>query len=248
MRTMLIAWILGLACAGGAQARCIAHSAALRTHLIELYTSEGCSSCPPADAWLRTVHAGVDVVPLEFHVDYWDSLGWQDRFADPRFTQRQRELATRSGSGIVYTPEVALDGRESRNWSGLAPRATQAAASALTLRVEGSGAHLQAQLDATPIAATGDWRAYFVVSEDDLSSAVRAGENRGALLRHDDTVRAFAGPLPLQAGGDTWTARTVFALPRDVVTAHAALTAFVQDGHNGTIAQVVRQPLQACLR
>lgn len=100
-----------------AGASCSATSPVTAGHLVELYTSEGCSSCPPADRWLRNLPARDDVVALAFHVDYWDYLGWRDRFADSRFTDRQRAMAARAGSGTVYTPEVALDGREWRRWS-----------------------------------------------------------------------------------------------------------------------------------
>lgn len=232
-----------LACASGAaQAECIAHSATTRTHLVELFTSEGCSSCPPADAWLRGLRADANLVPLEWHVDYWDSLGWPDRFDDARYTARQREIAARSDKGIVYTPEVALDGREWRNWSGTPPPANPIASTQLTLRVQ-AGNHLRVALDSTPVVAADGaaYRAWFVVTEDGLTSAVRAGENSGAVLRHDHTVRVLAGPLPLERS------RAELALPADLKPEHSAMIAFVQNPVSGAIVQVVRQPLAQCL-
>jgi len=90
-----------------------------RTPLIELYTSEGCSSCPPAEAWLSKLktEAGLwkDFVPVAFHVDYWDHLGWRDRFASAVFTERQRAYAAQLKTDSIYTPEFIVNGRE---WSG----------------------------------------------------------------------------------------------------------------------------------
>src|SRR5579863_1484265 len=85
-----------------------------RHRLLELYTSEGCSSCSPAEAWLTRAQAQLlahDVVPLAFHVDYWDGIGWPDPFAQARFTARQEALVTRDG-GHLYTPEFVVDGHE----------------------------------------------------------------------------------------------------------------------------------------
>lgn len=98
-------------------ATCIATSGATRNRLLELYTSEGCSSCPPADRWLSQLprdSRDSGVVPLAFHVDYWDRLGWKDRFAQAAFSQRQRDR--NRGPGWVYTPQLMLDGEDFRNW------------------------------------------------------------------------------------------------------------------------------------
>src|SRR5436190_6312387 len=94
---------------------CRAQSPATRTPVVELYTSEGCSSCPPADRWLsglKSAAAEGKVVAQGFHVSYWDSLGWIDRFATPSHNARQRELAALQGSRNVYTPQLVRDGRD----------------------------------------------------------------------------------------------------------------------------------------
>ncbi|MEO6030583.1 MAG: DUF1223 domain-containing protein, partial [Burkholderiaceae bacterium] len=87
----------------------------------ELYTSEGCSSCPGADRWLSRLDPDAGLVALAFHVDYWDRLGWADRFASPRFTQRQAEQRISSGARFSYTPQVLLDGIDRKDWPGLGP-------------------------------------------------------------------------------------------------------------------------------
>jgi len=105
--------------------RCSAQSGATVPTVVELYTSEGCSSCPPADRWLSGLKARDGVVALAFHVDYWDSLGWKDRFAQPQFTQRQNATQHTSGARFAYTPQVIVDGRDAPNWPGLQGAALQ---------------------------------------------------------------------------------------------------------------------------
>src|SRR5437762_7982575 len=89
-------------------------SAPQRTHLIELFTSQGCSSCPPAEAWLSNLknepRLWQDFVPLAFHVDYWDHLGWRDLFASKLWTERQADYSARWKAETVYTPAFVLDG------------------------------------------------------------------------------------------------------------------------------------------
>ena len=95
-----------------------ATSGPYRTPLVELYTSEGCSSCPPADKWIsklgETLNDGFHAVPLAFHVDYWNRLGWPDPYSDPKFTERQQELARNNKQRSIYTPEFLVSGRETR--------------------------------------------------------------------------------------------------------------------------------------
>lgn len=94
-----------------------------QTTLLELYTSESCSSCPPAEAWLSKLKNEPGLwnkfVPVAFHVDYWNNLGWRDRLSDPQFTQRQQSYARLWSADGVYTPEFVLNGKEWHNWVGL---------------------------------------------------------------------------------------------------------------------------------
>ena len=114
------AMILIAAPAAGAVSACKAQSGRQTVPLVELYTSEGCDSCPPADRWLSSTFAAVDAgggaVALAFHVDYWDRLGWKDRFATPAWTKRQYDSARAARSDLVYTPQVLLQGRDLRDW------------------------------------------------------------------------------------------------------------------------------------
>ena len=119
-----------------AEGSCTARSSAVAPTVVELYTSEGCSSCPPADRWLSTLKGRPDVLALAFHVTYWDRLGWPDRFARPEYTQRQYSLAQRAALSNVYTPQVLVNGQDWRRWPQL-PAATTAPVPALSLAREG---------------------------------------------------------------------------------------------------------------
>ena len=97
-------------------------SGATQSTLAELFTSEGCSSCPPAEKWLSALKSNQDlwktIIPVAFHVDYWDRLGWRDRFAKPEFTSRQQRYAAAWGGDSVYTPGFVVNGKEWRSWFG----------------------------------------------------------------------------------------------------------------------------------
>ena len=196
---------------------CQARSAATVPTVVELYTSEGCSSCPPADRWLTTLLGRDDVLALGFHVNYWDKLGWPDRFAIPEATARQYQLADWNNSRTVYTPQVVVNGRDSRAGAAL-PAVRPASPVALTLQREGD------QVTATVAAAPGATQrldGYWAVLEDRHVSAVRAGENAGETLRHDHVVR-LVRPVPAwQASAGTQlrlqVSRGVAAHPRRVV-------------------------------
>jgi hypothetical protein len=155
--------------------------------VVELYTSEGCSSCPPADRWVSTLKGRSDVLALAFHVSYWDKLGWPDRFASPAFTQRQQQQAALAGSSVVYTPQVVVDGRDWRGWPRLPARAGTSPSVTVTLTQQ--GASVLAKVDAAP--AWPRLSGYWAVLEDQHVSKVRAGENAGETLRHDHVVRLY---------------------------------------------------------
>ena len=189
---------------------CEAHSAATRVTVLELYTSEGCNSCPPADRWVSSLPAkGFTpdrVIPLAFHVDYWDQLGWPDRMAKAQFSARQRMQADRNRASVVYTPQLLLNGadyRSSFSDSRLGDRVNElnrlAPAADLLLRQRPVASGIEVELDSrlTQPAFAGGSRTYLAITENRLQSAIRAGENRGKLLHHDFVVREFAGPLPM---------------------------------------------------
>ncbi len=162
-----------------------------RTHLLELFTSEGCSSCPPAEAWLSKLkdHPRLwqDFVPISFHVDYWDRLGWRDPFASKQWTARQYEYSARWKNSSVYTPGFVLDGREWRNSS--VPTASAETAGILTVSIA-ENETLTAKFD----AASGGRALELHVARlgFGLNINVKAGENSGRKLLHDFVVLSLA--------------------------------------------------------
>ena len=158
---------------------------------IELFTSEGCSSCPPAEKWLSALKSNPNLwkkmVPVAFHVDYWDRLGWRDRFAKREFTSRQQRYAAAWGGDSVYTPGFVVNGKEWRGWFGGSAVPTSSTRVGV-LRVSlGDGGNLTA----TFVASTAQPRALTMnvaLLGNDLESDVKRGENSGRKLRHDFVV------------------------------------------------------------
>ena len=224
-------------------AACTKQSPGHAVALLELYTSEGCNSCPPADQWLSRLARdgpGIDsVVPLAFHVDYWDRLGWKDRFAAAAFSERQYALARQAGGRAVYTPGVFLNFREFRGWGSLrfgeALRAVNArpARADIRLGLDTAGAQLEIEADFV-LKTPGDARGFVALYENRLSTAVKAGENRGVTLRHDFVVRDWFGPLEVRGKAEL---RRTLALQRHWKPQDLGLAAFVQDGAGREVLQ-----------
>ena len=172
---------------------CQASSGAALTPVIELYTSEGCSSCPPADRWLSGLK-GQPVVAQAFHVAYWDYIGWKDRFAQATFTARQKDLAAQNRLSGIYTPQMLRNGRDWSDWHSqrgpLAAGPQQAAKARISLQRAGDTDAFEARVE--PLDANAQWTAYWTVTEDSHSSRVKSGENAGAFLKHDFVVRQYA--------------------------------------------------------
>lgn len=187
--------ILALACTSTISTAiaqtCSAKSSDKITPVIELYTSEGCSSCPPADKWLSTLKdTSPAPVVQAFHVNYWDYIGWADRFAAPAYTVRQRQVSAWQKSNQIYTPQMVKDGRDWRNWNANL-KATEPASYTVTLQQE-RGDVFSAQVQ--PIAGLAQaqpWAAYWTVTEHGHSSKVLRGENSGEQLKHDFVVRQY---------------------------------------------------------
>jgi hypothetical protein len=182
---------------------CSAKSAAQLVPVVELYTSEGCSSCPPADAWLSTLkqaHKEGKVVAQAFHVNYWDYIGWTDRFAAPAYTQRQRELSARTNLNSIYTPQVAKNGITVRGYDAKSAVASGEPAQALIEMQQTEANRFEARID--PAQAGARWSAYFTVTEHEHISRVNAGENKGETLKNDFVVRQYV-PLGQFSGAQT---------------------------------------------
>ncbi|MBT0963573.1 DUF1223 domain-containing protein [Denitromonas iodatirespirans] len=220
--------------AGTAAADCTVSSGPTQTPLVELYTSEGCSSCPPADRWLSRLTGAKDTVALAFHVDYWDYIGWKDRFAEPRNGQRQRDKVALAGGRTVYTPQIMVNGRDSRAWRGGDPLAGLARGSAqaqIRLTSDGDTVRVQASAPAGRSA-----RLVIARYENGHQSVVKAGENSGATLDHDFVVRDWeTHPMPTDTPLNTDIHLRAPEKPGGVA-------AFVEDMHSGDVLQALALP------
>lgn len=213
-------WLIGLGL-GGVVAAAAAEqrfaSGPARVTLIELYTSEGCSSCPPAERWLGELRGAPglwrDFVPVAWHVGYWNRLGWPDRFSTKAYTARQYAVAAAWGSGSVYTPCFVRDGAEWRTNKSVPDKNTGGKpAGDLVFVLNDAG---QGRVEFTPAAtagAGGPLTAHVAVLGGGFASKVTAGENRGETLRQEFVVLAVTeSALASGVGGAAW--RAEFAWP-----------------------------------
>ena len=185
-----------------AESACSVSSAEKITPVIELYTSEGCSSCPPADKWASSLKNSGAVVQA-FHVGYWDYIGWVDRFAAPAYTSRQREVAATNQLRGIYTPQVVLNGKDWPGWHGAkAPAATSKAAPVSITLKQVDADRFEARVTPAVDAGALAWSAYWTVTENGHNSKVQAGENAGEFLKHDFVVRQYTQAGDYNTAGD----------------------------------------------
>jgi hypothetical protein len=187
--------------------------------LIELYSSEGCSSCPPAEGWLSQLvdspQLWRQVFPVAFHVDYWDGLGWPDRFARGVYTDRQRDYAARLHQDSVYTPEFVVNGQEWRGWfHGEGLPAPQATGGNLKLTVDPEAGTFSADYQPAALAPGAIHTLHACLLGMGIVSDVQRGENGGRELRHDFIVLDFQSrPLSAAPGGHRLLAATKWGQP-----------------------------------
>ena len=215
--------------------------------VVELFTSEGCSSCPPADVVLADLQRRSSAVyALEFHVDYWDGLGWPDRFSSPDWTGRQQQYAEALGARGLYTPQMIVGGTDAFNGSDraralrdVARSLSEAAPVHLSVRsraVDSERVAIEVEAPGAPAGATVD----IAIVQHQATTNVRGGENAGRTLRHANVVRAFeVARLP----ASTLTIR----LPMPLHGSDGEVVAFVQrssrDAPGMPILGAARAPL-----
>lgn len=222
--------------------------------LAELFTSEGCSSCPPADDLLRQLLreqpvAGVEVIAISEHVDYWNRLGWRDPFASSQFSDRQSEYARAFGDGQIFTPQLVIDGSAGvvGNDAAAVRRALAQAAKAPRARLLVSSQRVEPGklevsvivADLPPTVAHGATLEVVVaLVEDGLETAVTRGENARKHLHHDAVARVL-GPigslLPGRSGGEF---RRTLALTGFADLGSARIVAFLQDRQSRRVVGV----------
>jgi hypothetical protein len=218
--------------------------------LLELFSSEGCSSCPAAEQVLAEIDAagavnGVPVLALELHVDYWDYLGWRDPFASAEFTARQehygRWLAARS-----YTPQLVIDGQTAvlgsnreRAAAGIAAAAPHPTAATVQLERQGKG--LAVRVVPSDPAESADATVLLAITERGLQTRVARGENRGQTLRHGPVVRTLERIGMLKKGG--YSASVPLALSPSWNPRSLRAVVFVQSAASGRVLGAAALPL-----
>jgi len=258
-----------LTSAAPSDSRAQAGSPSRRVVLVELFTSQGCSSCPPADAFVRDLPAlglGRDkVLPLTFHVDYWDNLGWKDRWAQPAFTRRQawyaslrdlRPLASSSVLEGLYTPQMIVDGRVhfsgQRRADGV--REIERAAGRGPSFALAAHANLQSGRVATTIDVTDlrvprnelDWQLWIALASPAVRTAVTRGENAGESLQEASVVRVLSQPAPLPRSPRGALTITL-PKPDDLPWQDLQIVAVVQSGSTGDVGAAIEVEKDASL-
>ena len=228
-------------------AECSAKSGAQTVPLLELYTSEGCSSCPPADKWMSGIKTD-KVTPLAFHVDYWDYLGgkdrgWKDKFSKAEYSDRQRKGAAFAGAGFVYTPQFLMNGRDFKGWdnSRLNEKieSSQKLASRANLNLDvvtQANGEIMLKTSAQAVKPSDAKNADIFVAlyENKLVSKVNAGENSGRELKHDYVVREFFGAYQISHQNEF---SKTFTLKSEWKGRDAGAVIFVQNSQTGEILQ-----------
>lgn len=230
-------------------ATCNASSGTQRVALLELYTSEGCNSCPPADRWTSALPKrgfGTDrVITLAYHVDYWNYIGWTDPFSQARFTERQRFVNARNRNRTIYTPQLMLGGKDYRQGlsiSDFQQRITTAnrekPGADITLSMNATQGSIETSANVTLHRKDAATAVFLALYENKLANQVRAGENKGKRLEHDFVVRELAGPFATNAPSIKHNFRVASAWK----TRDLSVSAFVQTSASGEVLQAVALP------
>jgi len=236
---LFISLLFGTVVSAGAQVLHL-ESPGPRVTLLELYTSEGCSSCPPADRWISELRDDPrlwsEVVPVAFHVDYWDYIGWRDRFASPAYGNRQRDYARNRHVGTVYTPGFVLAGKEWRSWFYRPVLKVDKGVEAGNLKLSVDGQ--RAEMKFTPsVPVSPELEMHVAILGFDLKTEVRSGENGGRTLEHDFVVLGYRS-LPTIREDSSHTAS--FTLPEPTVASNRkAIAAWLSAPGDPSPIQVV---------
>ena len=249
MRHLIAFAVIATAIPAVGAASCQATSPKHTVALVELYTSQGCSSCPPADRWLSQLPWSIDAsraVPISLHVGYWDYIGWKDPFARREFNERQSQLAALNRSNTRYTPGVFVQSRET-NWARASSFDAQVravnqrpAAATITLdkvQTRAGSVDVRAHAELAAPSAAKNPRLFVALVQNGISTKVTAGENRGETLANDRVTRAWSGPLAL--GTRNVSLDVPSAAPRDLT-----VVAFVEDDTG--VLQALQLPLATC--
>ncbi len=248
-KVLFVFSIINLAIQPAIAAECSAKSGLVTVPLLELYTSEGCSSCPPADKWLGGLKPNTSkFTPLAFHVDYWDYIGWKDEFSKAEYSDRQRKTAAFGGAGFVYTPQFVMNGRDFKGWDNSrlneAVEKSQNIASRANLTLNtvadaNGDITLKASAQAVKPSDAKKTDVFIALYENKLVSKVNAGENSGRELKHDYVVREFFGAYQISNQNEF---SKNFTLNNAWKNKDGGAVIFVQNSQTGEILQSLALP------
>jgi len=223
------------------------------TAILELYTSEGCSSCPPAEKYLTQLNLqhskSKSFIPLAFHVDYWDYIGWEDPYASPKHGERQRAIAIRNRLSSLYTPQFVLYGRDFPAHKNIPdaidiinktkPRAD------IVINAQLDENRLKTNISVTANEKRSQWNTsvFIAITENGLSSNITDGENQGLLMKHDHVVRHLIGPVKMN-GTDKLELMENILLDQNWKLDNLALVVFAKDSTDGTTHQALKLALK----
>lgn len=219
--------------------------AARQPVLVELFTSEGCSSCPPADRQLAFLEnsqpvAGADIITLAFHVDYWNRLGWTDKYSSPQFSERQNSYVQLMGLDSSYTPQMVVDGQLQFVGSdgGRAGEAIAKAAAAAKSAVGVTIGTNNVEISIPEIKVDGSAKVFLAVAEDGIVTEVKSGENGGRKLPHISIVRKLE--VVGRVGESESSFKATVKLPSDPgwKTENLKYVVFVQEDGIGKVVAV----------
>jgi hypothetical protein len=254
-----VEWFLALALTF---ASVVAQTAPSTPIVVELFTSEGCSDCPSADTLLEKLAAtqpvaGAEIIALGEHVDYWDRLGWKDRFSSAAVTGRQQGYQARFGTESIYTPQMVVDGRAEFVGSDASAarkaieRSLKAPHGVIALDAVNVGAEfdrpIRIRVSATdlPTISPGDHAdIVLLITESGLKTDVKRGENHGRTLSHAPVVRYMATIGQIADGAIIGSARADFAIAADWQRDHLTVVSFVQEVRSRTILAAASVPLK----
>ncbi len=248
-KVLFVFSIINLAIQPAIAAECSAKSGLVTVPLLELYTSEGCSSCPPADKWLGGLKPDTSkFTPLAFHVDYWDYIGWKDKFSKAEYSDRQRKTAAFGDAGFVYTPQFVMNGRDFKGWDNSrlneAVEKSQNIASRANLTLNtvadaNGDITLKASAQAVKPSDAKNTDVFIALYENKLVSKVNAGENSGRELKHDYVVREFFGAYQMSNLNEF---SKNFTLNNAWKNKDGGAVIFVQNSQTGEILQSLALP------
>lgn len=224
-RQITLVGFISLFCISSVYAQ-VFESGEQKNTLVELYTSEGCSSCPPADRWFSKLKANPDlwktIIPVAFHVDYWDWIGWQDRFAQPKFAERQKRYKSFGKAQSVYTPGFYVNGAEWRRFFAKGQHTTlpdPRTKSGLLIGELDAGLftmNYSAAPEQSKQLKSQGVKGYLAILTFGKSNEITSGENTGKTLHHDFIVSTLVEiPLEQTTASGNWQGQVSIPAQQD---------------------------------